>query len=252
MAARKRTEVPLPKRRGEVALAAGAATAGGGGRGCSSASHGLDDRRVSSLLTDVFASAKLTIGALAAFEEAEEHPVLSDDHKEHLRLCVRLISTATEESTSDDCGEGAWAKLVADNKGESESPVVWFYAAGYYMRRGALDLALGLYKRASLGLHDGEMLARCDLALASLDGAAKAAKWKRSRPAPPVVEAKTTPKAECVACMTHFPVIVLDPCKHLSLCETCWQTMKPPGSSAVVKCPVCRTVVTSSSKVFVS
>ena len=44
--------------------------------------------------------------------------------------------------------------------------------------------------------------------------------------------------SECVICMTTAATVVLVPCNHLALCETCYTTMKLKKTN--VNCPLCR------------
>ena len=51
-------------------------------------------------------------------------------------------------------------------------------------------------------------------------------------------------KLECTVCMDAERSILLLPCRHLALCETC--------SNKCSKCPICRTTIASKIKAIVS
>ena len=48
--------------------------------------------------------------------------------------------------------------------------------------------------------------------------------------------------SECVICASAAATVVLVPCNHLTLCETCYNTMSKSPSS--LKCPLCRKLAT--------
>lgn len=53
----------------------------------------------------------------------------------------------------------------------------------------------------------------------------------------------------CPVCLDAPRSIILTPCHHVALCESCLKLMKD-NASASLKCPLCRTTIHSAAKIF--
>ena len=78
----------------------------------------------------------------------------------------------------------------------------------------------------------------------------------QEHPTPPLCELQShpvptvTPDAGfmCVVCQDRHVQIKIDPCKHVCLCESCWQEMSRRQHSLL--CPMCRGKITSHEKLY--
>ena len=70
----------------------------------------------------------------------------------------------------------------------------------------------------------------------------------------PAVEAPAAAEDErllCVVCRDQCIEMKLDPCKHVALCRSCYDTIANQGRSGTFTCPLCRAVVESAERIFI-